>query len=99
MVKAKITLDNEQVREIKDCDLLVAIGLDNKGETYRIQASVMGGGLEGARVLQGLADGVAEAINSLADSDHQAIRMLTVFVEVVENRCNARILERLKNGD
>ncbi len=30
MVKAKITLDDKEVREIKDCSLVVAIGLERK---------------------------------------------------------------------
>lgn len=99
MVKAKITMDNEKTREIKDCDLLVAIGLGVEEEKSQVQVSVIGGGLERAIVVQELANGMVEAINSLADNDSQAVRMLTAFRKAVENRCKAKLLERLTNGD
>lgn len=98
MAKAKITMNNEKTREVKGCDLLVAIGLRGE-EKQQIQVSAMGGGLEGSVVIMGLADGVTEAIDSLADDDDQAIRMLTVFAKAVKNRCEAKMLERLTNGD
>ncbi len=47
-------------------------------------------------MVQGLADAMSEAIDRMADSDMQAIAMLTAFIEETEKRCKAQMLERLK---
>ena len=100
MVKAKFVVDNKETREFEDCGLVVAIGLGEKEEKNSFQLAVMGGiGLKTSMTVQGLADGMSEAIDRMADSDMQAIAMLTAFIEETERRCKKKILERLMNGN
>ncbi len=100
MVKAKFVVDNKEAREFENCGLVVAIGLGEKEEKNCLQLAVMGGiGLKTSMTVQGLADGMSEAINRMADSDMQAIAMLTAFIEETERRCKGKILERLMNGN
>ena len=78
MVKAKFVVDNREAGETEDCGLIVAIGLGEMKEENQFQLAVVGGkGLRGSMMVQGLADGIAEAISRMTDNDMQAIAMLT----------------------
>ena len=100
MVKAKFVVDNREAGETEDCGLIVAIGLGEMKEENQFQLAVVGGkGLRGSMMVQGLADGIAEAISRMTDNDMQAIAMLTAFIEETERRCKKKILERLTTGN
>ncbi len=100
MVKAKFVVDNREAGETGDCGLIVAIGLGEMKEENQFQLAVVGGkGLRGSMMVQGLADGIAEAISRMTDNEMQAIAMLTAFIEETERRCKKKMLERLTNGN
>ncbi|MBS6267309.1 MAG: hypothetical protein KH611_16370 [Clostridium sp.] len=100
MVKAKFVVDSKEAREFEECGLVVAIGLGEKEAKNCLQLAVMGGiGLKASMTVQGLADGMSEAIDCMADNDMQAIAMLTAFIEETERRCKKKMLERLTNGN
>lgn len=100
MVKAKFVVDNREAGETEDCGLIVAIALGEMKEENQFQLAVVGGkGLRGSMMVQGLADGIAEAISRMTDNDMQAIAMLTAFIEETERRCKKKMLERLTNGN
>ena len=100
MVKAKFVVDNREAGETADCGLIVAISLGEMKEENQFQLAVVGGkGLRCSMMVQGLADGIAEAISRMTDNDMQAIAMLTAFIEETERRCKKKMLERLTNGN
>lgn len=96
MVKAKFVVDNKEAGEIKDCGLVVAIGLGAKEEEDYFQLAVVGGkGLRGSKLIQGLANGMSEVVSRMTDNDMQALAMLTALAEETEKRCREKMLERL----
>ena len=75
MVKAKFVVDNREAGETEDCGLIVAIGLGEIKEENQFQLAVVGGkGLRGSMMVQGLADGIAEAISCMTDNEYAGNR-------------------------